>query len=62
MERKDGVARINCLSMFGNQGGFTEKKALEERMKDCASDIQEVLNKYGMTLQVENDIQIVPIE
>jgi hypothetical protein len=54
MNRKDVTVPLNLINVFGNQK--TNQLSKEER---CLQEINGVLDKYGMVLQVENNVTIV---
>ena len=55
---KDAFAHINCQSVFGDSA--PEFDTEEEKKQACLQEIQEVLNKYEMSLTVTNELLVEP--
>ena len=59
MPRKDANVSLNCLRI---QPEADLTAPLEKRVQKATEEINRVLERYGLTLQVINDISLSPIE
>lgn len=58
---KDAVVSLKPIGLAGTADqGRDEYESREDRCNQCMEEINKVLDKFGMTIEIINDVRVVP--